>query len=119
EATRDRPYIHGHEEGPGVARTRGREEGVDAVERGTRDPHDGGAVGDGRVTNPHAARNRPRPKNVPVSAPRCPVPSPGGSRGAPRCSGRCGRSNSRRSSAVSTGTVDGRTPRGPSPAPRG
>src|SRR5207247_2612992 len=118
EETCDRRSVLGHEEGPGAARPADREERVQAVERGPCDSHDGGVVGDGRVTNPHGARNRPRPKNVPVSASRCPVPSPGGRTGARGLSVPCGRSNSQRSSAAATCSAGGRTPRGPSPAAR-
>src|SRR2546425_1277944 len=92
------------------------QERVQTIEGSPSDPHDGHAVGDGRLTNPHGARYRPRPKNVPVSAPRYPVPSPGGSRGGPGSTGRGARNNSRRSNAASICSGADRTPRGPSPA---
>src|SRR5207245_4961418 len=79
EEALDRRSILGHEERPGVARSADCKERVQTIERGPSDPHDGRAVGDGRLTNPHGARYRAPPKNVPVSATRCPVPSPGGS----------------------------------------
>src|SRR3989441_11910171 len=118
EEALDRRSIPGHEERPGVARSAERKERVQTIERSPSDPHNGRAVGEGRLTNPHGSRYRPRPKNVPVSAPRCPVPSPGGSRGGPRSTGRGGRNNSRRSNVASICSRADRTPRGPSPAAR-
>src|SRR5439155_17688970 len=119
EEALDRRSIPGHEERPGVARSADREERVQTIEGSPSDPHDGRAVGDGRLTNSHGARYRPRPKNVPVSAPRCPVPSPGGSRGGPGSTGRGERNNSRRSSAASICSGADRTPRGLFPATHG
>src|SRR5439155_23054653 len=116
EEALDRRSILGHEERPGVARSADRKERVQTIERGPSDRHDGRAVGDGRLMNPHGARYRPRPKNVPVSAPRCPVPSPGGSRGGPGSTGRGERNNSRRSNVPSICSGADRTPRGLSPA---
>src|SRR5438046_4955455 len=106
------------QEGPSTSDPADREERVEAIEGGPGDPSQRIDVRGGTVTDPHAAQRGGRPKNVPASASRYRVPSPGGRTAARGSSGPCGRNNSRRSRAASPSRSRGRRSPGPSPARR-
>src|SRR5438876_6641590 len=106
------------QEGPGASDPADREERVEAIEGGPGDPSQRIDVRGGAVTDLHAAQRGGRPKNVPASATRSRVPSPGGRRAARGSSGPCARSSSPRRHAAAPSRSRGRTSRGPSPARR-
>src|SRR2546427_12055703 len=109
----------GDEERPGGSHPADREERIDSVEGGPCDSPQRVDVPCRSFTDLHEAWKGARPKNVPVSALRSPVPSRGARTGSRGSSGPCGRSNSPHSRAAAPSRPHDRTSPDPSPAGRG